>query len=49
MTRKDSEKVIKDLTEKPFIYSRDEIITDSGYVIISKEYYEKLIKKGAAQ
>ena len=37
MNKKDAEKIIKDLSEKPFVCSEHCIETESGYVITTKE------------
>lgn len=37
MNKKDAEKIIKDLSEKPFVCSEHCIETESGYVITIKE------------
>ena len=37
MNKKDAEKIIKDLSEKPFVCSEHCIETESGYVIKTKE------------
>ena len=37
MNKKDAEKIIKDLSEKPFVCSEHCIETESGYVITKKE------------
>ena len=45
MSRKEVEKVIENVSNKPFICGENEIETDNGYVITTKEHYESLKKK----
>lgn len=41
MDIKDARKIIKDLSEKPFICSEHYIETESGYVIAKSQSYKK--------
>lgn len=45
MDRKDAQKVIDNLQQKPFICGGNEIIVSGGYVILKKESYESLKEK----
>lgn len=47
MDKSDAEKVMKNLLNKPFICGDNEIIVYGGYVITTKETYEKLRKVGS--
>ena len=40
----DVKKLIDNVAQKPFLCSNTEIMTDNGYVITTKEHYEKLRK-----
>lgn len=40
----DVKKLIDNVAQRPFICSDTEITTDNGYVITTKEHYEKLEK-----
>ncbi len=42
MNNRDAEKVIDSLSKKPFICSENYIKTDNDYVIVKKEYFEKI-------
>lgn len=42
MDRKDAQKVIDNLQNKPFICGDNEILVSGGYVIMKKERYEEL-------
>lgn len=44
MNMGDAERVIKNLQNRPFICSENEIVLDNGYVILKKEEYERLRK-----
>ncbi len=46
MDIKDAHKVIENLHTRPFICSENTIELDNGYVIVKKEYFEELEKKG---
>lgn len=42
MDKNDAEKVIQNLQTKPFICSDDCLLLDNGYVILRKDYFEKI-------
>lgn len=42
MDRRDAAKVLWNLQTRPFNCSDDFILLDNGYVILRKEYFEKL-------
>lgn len=48
MDRKDAQKVIENLQNKPFICGEDIIEVEAGYVILKKEEYKKM-KGGKAK
>lgn len=45
----DVKKLIDNVAQKPFLCSNTEITTDNGYVITTKEHYEKLRKHRLCQ
>lgn len=45
----DVKKLIDNVAQKPFLCSNTEIMTDNGYVITTKEHYEKLRKHRLCQ
>ena len=45
MDVKDIKKVIEDLQTKPAICSDTTMITDSGYVITTRQHYEQIISR----
>lgn len=42
MNKKDAERIVKALTERPFVCSNEWMELDNGYVIVKKEYFKKL-------
>lgn len=44
MDREDAKKVIKNLSEKPFICADDWIEVAGGYLVTTKEHFKKLEK-----
>lgn len=48
MDREDAKKVIKNLSEKPFICADDWIEIADGYLVTTKAHFDKL-KKAAAK
>ena len=48
MDREDARKVIKNLSEKPFICADDFIVVAGGYLVTTKAHFDNL-KNGAAK
>lgn len=49
MDREDAKKVIKNLSEKPFICADDWIEVAGGYLVTTKAHFDKLEKAAATE